>query len=411
MTTEAIPFLDLVGPHVELEKELVDVFTRAMRAGHFVGGPDVENFENEFAQFCGSQYAVGVNSGTDALRFILFAAGVKPGDIVITVPNTFIATTESISQAGAFPMFVDVDEETFNMSAEKLEAFFEKNCLTDPVTKKTVFKKTGKTVSAIVPVHLYGQMADMDALLSIAARRGCVVIEDACQAHGSSYFSKKTNTWRAAGTMGLAGAFSFYPGKNLGALGEGGMVTTSDAAIASTIRVLRDHGQRTKYYHDIEGYNGRLDAIQAGFLSVKLRHLGEWNKRRRERAHYYNYVFEEFDGVATPLEPEWTKPVYHLYVVRVAHRDDLRKHLEAQGIGSGIHYPVPLHLQKAYAGLGLKEGNFPVCETLAKEIVSLPMFPNLTEEQQNRVVESIADFLELRKNGTRAHEPSVASAQ
>jgi dTDP-4-amino-4,6-dideoxygalactose transaminase len=262
-----------------------------------------------------------------------------------------------------------------------------------------------------MPVHLYGQMADMDALLSIAEQHGCVVIEDACQAHGSSYFSKKTNTWRAAGTMGLAGAFSFYPGKNLGALGEGGIVTTNDAAIASTIRVLRDHGQRTKYYHDIEGYNGRLDAIQAGFLSVKLRHLGEWNKRRRERAHYYNYLFKEFDGVAMPVEPEWTKPVYHLYVVRVAHRDELRKHLEAKGIGTGIHYPVPLHLQKAYAGLGLNEGDFPVSEMLAKEIVSLPMFPNITEEQQNRVVESIADFIELQKNGTRAHEPSVASAR
>jgi dTDP-4-amino-4,6-dideoxygalactose transaminase len=410
MTTESIPFLDLSQPHDALEKELTGVLVRALRSGRFVGGPDVDNFERQFASFAGVKHAIGVNSGTDALRFALFAAGVKPGDIAITVPNTFIATTEAISQVGATPMFVDIDAQTFTMSAQKLESFFQKNCQTDSQTKRTVLKKTGEPVTAILPVHLYGQMADMDAILSIAEQHGCVVIEDACQAHGSAYFSKRTNSWHAAGSMGTAGAFSFYPGKNLGALGEGGMVTTGSPGIDAAVRMLRDHGQQKKYYHDIEGYNGRLDAIQAGFLSVKLLHLDGWNKQRRERAHYYNHLFDAFDGVISPFEPDWAKPVYHLYVVRVADRDELRQHLEAQGIGTGLHYPVPLHLQKAYETLGYREGDFPVTEKAAAEILSLPMFPELTEEQQGQVAESIADFMEIRKKGRREMHATGAPA-
>jgi dTDP-4-amino-4,6-dideoxygalactose transaminase len=401
MTTETIPFLDLSGPHIALEKELTDVFITALRGGKFVGGAAVENLERQFALFCGVNHAIAVSSGTDALRFALFAAGVKPGDIAITVPNTFIATTEAISQVGANPVFVDVDAQTYTMSPRKLEAFFQKNCRTDKTTGKTVLKESGEPVTAILPVHLYGQMADMDAILDLANQHGCTVIEDACQAHGAAYLSKKTNAWHKAGVMGKAAAFSFYPGKNLGALGEGGMVTTNDPGIDDTVRVLRDHGQRKKYYHDMEGYNGRLDAIQAGFLSVKLQHLDHWNNERRERAHYYNYLFDEFDGVVPPFEPDWSKAVYHLYVIRVADRDELKQYLDEQGIGTGLHYPVPLHLQKAYEMLGYREGDFPVSENAAKEILSLPMFPTLTEEQQDHVAESIADFMESKKSKKR----------
>jgi dTDP-4-amino-4,6-dideoxygalactose transaminase len=397
MTSGKIPFLDLVGLHRELEKELTSVFTGALRSGSFVGGPMVEEFESAFAGFCGAKHAVAVNSGTDALRFALFAAGIKPHDVVITVPNTFIATTEAISQVGASPLFVDIDEQTYAMSPVKLETFFLNDCTFDASRAKMVVKKTRRPVTAIVPVHLYGQTADMDAIGSIADKYGCVVIEDACQAHGAAYFSKKRKGWYKAGVFGKAAAFSFYPGKNLGALGEGGAVTTDDDEIAGMIKKLREHGQAKKYYHDMEGYNGRLDAIQAGFLSVKLKHLDRWNEARRERAHYYKYLFENFDGVVVPHEPKWAKAIYHLYVIRVARRDELQKHLSDAGIGTGLHYPLPLHLQKAYAHLSYEKGDFPVAEKAAAEILSLPMFPGLTEEQQKAVVESIAGFMDNSK--------------
>ncbi len=410
MTTKNIPFLDLAQIHVSLEKELTDVFVAALRSGKFVGGTAVETLEKQFAQFCGTGYAIAVNSGTDALRFALFAAGVKPGDIVITVPNTFIATTEAISQVGANPLFVDVDTQTYTMSPRKLEAFFQKNCRTEKGSGKTVLKETGEPVTAILPVHLYGQMADMDAMLDIAQRHNCIVIEDACQAHGAAYLSKKSKSWHKAGAMGKAGAFSFYPGKNLGALGEGGMVTTNDPGIDDAVRMLRDHGQRRKYYHDMEGYNGRLDAIQAGFLSVKLQYLDTWNNERRERAHYYDYLFNEFNGVVPPFEADWSKAVHHLYVVRVTDRDELKQYLDARGIATGLHYPVPLHLQKAYETLGYRDGDFPVSEKAAKEILSLPMFPSLTEEQQDRVAESIADFMESKKSKKHEFQAEGATA-
>jgi dTDP-4-amino-4,6-dideoxygalactose transaminase len=397
MTTETIPFLDLVSPHLELEKELTDVFTSALQSGKFVGGPMVENFEKQFAAFCGAKHAIAVSSGTDALRFALIAAGIKPHDIVITVPNTFIATTEAISQAGATPMFVDIDEKNHTMSPEKLESFFEKECRYDKIVGKMISKTTGQPVTAILPVHLYGQTADMDAIEAIAETYNCLVFEDACQAHGAEYYSKKTNGWRKAGAMGIAAGFSFYPGKNLGALGEGGAVTTNDSEIARIVSMLRDHGQAYKYHHDMEGYNGRLDALQTGMLSVKLQHLDRWNENRRKCARYYNYLLKNIDGVAPPFEPSWTKSVYHLYVVRVEQRDDLQKFLSERGIGSGLHYPVPLHLQKAYKSLNYKIGDFPISEKAAHEILSLPMFPQLTEEQQDRVVESIADFLDVPK--------------
>ena len=389
---EKIPFLDLVTPHKELEQELTAVFQKVIGTAGFVGGPMVENFENEFAAYCDSKYCVGVASGTDAVRFPLMAAGVRPGDIVVTVPHTFIATTEAISQAGARPDFVDIDEKTYSMDIEKLKQYFERECYLDRETGKPYHRKYRAPVTAIVPVHIYGQCADMDPILELAARYNLIVVEDACQAHGAEYFSKKENRWRKAGSMGHAGAFSFYPGKNLGACGEAGAITTNDEAMARKMKMIRDHGQAKKYYHDIEGYNGRLDSLQAGLLSVKLRHLADWTKKRQAAAAEYDRLLAKVDGVVTPFQPEWSRPVYHLYVVRVADREGLQKHLAEAKIDTGIHYPIPLHLQKAYEGSGFKKGDFPVTEKIASEILSLPMFPQLQPAAQSRVVQTIQEF-------------------
>jgi dTDP-4-amino-4,6-dideoxygalactose transaminase len=390
---ENVPFLDLVTPHVQLQDELMEAFQRALNTAGFIGGPAVQGFETAFAQFCDVSYCVGVASGTDALRFALIAADVKPGDAVITVPNTFIATTEAITQAGAHPKFVDVDERTSNMDPAKLLEFIEKDCSLDPegVVRTNI---DGRVVTAVIPVHLYGQPADMDPIMEIAERFRLTVIEDACQAHGAQYYSARNGRWMKAGSMGRAAAFSFYPGKNLGACGEAGAVTTNDEEIARKCRMIRDHGQAKKYYHDVEGYNGRLDAIQAGFLKIKLDHLPEWNDQRRERARFYNESLAELgDLVTLPVEASWAKTVYHLYVIRVSNRDELMARLASHNIGTGIHYPIPLHLQKAYTHLGHKVGDFPVSERLAREIVSLPMFPNLTAEQQTRVCDKLRDIL------------------
>lgn len=387
MSNQNIPFLDLVTPHKELEEELVAAFRAALNTAGFIGGPAVEGLEKEFAAFCNSKYSVAVNSGTDALRFALIAAGVKAGDVVVTVPNTFIATTEAISQTGATPEFVDVDERTYNMDPAKLREYLENGCRKEG--GKLISKRSGKQVAAVLPVHLYGQMADMDSLLELTEKHHLLLIEDACQAHGAEYFSKRDNKWHRAGSMGVAGAFSFYPGKNLGALGEGGAITTNNEEIARVSKMLRDHGQAKKYYHDIEGYNGRLDSIQCAFLSVKLKHLAKWNEQRRAAAKRYNELFAANDAVVTPHEPSYSKAVYHLYVVRVQGREEMQKQLATEGIGTGIHYPVPLHQQKAYAHLGYKAGDFPVTEKVTPEIVSLPMFPNLGAEQQRTVAEKI----------------------
>lgn len=407
--SQNIPFLDLVAPHLELEGELMAVFQQVIRTAGFIGGPMVENFEKEFAAFCHTERAVAVNSGTDALRFALMAAGVKSGDVVVTVPNTFIATTEAISQAGALPEFVDIDERTYNMDVIKLREYLETRC-TVSETGKLISKRSKRPVTAIVPVHLYGQMADMDAILELAEQYRLIVVEDACQAHGAEYFSRKQNRWLQAGSIGRAGAFSFYPGKNLGACGEGGAVTTNDSKLADTCKMIRDHGQAKKYYHDIEGYNGRLDAIQTGILSVKLKHLAAWNTKRRERAADYNgLLVASAPGVATPYEPSWSRAVYHLYVIRTRDREGLMAHLGKAGIGTGIHYPIPLHRQRAYEGLGYKAGDFPVCEKIAAEILSLPMYPQLTGAQQNRVGQEILSF---NSSSTRKHaEPDVSSLE
>ena len=391
--TNAVPFLDLVTPHAELRDELCEVFNAALNTGGFIGGPMVQGFEQEFATFCDAQHCVGVGSGTDALRFLLIAAGVGAGDIVITVPHTFIATTEAISQAGARPVFVDIDEATYNMDPAKLREYIKFECYFDSGTKTLIDKKTKSRIAAVVPVHLYGQTADMDPILDLAEQYNFIVIEDACQAQGAEYFSKKENRWKKAGSMGLAAAFSFYPGKNLGACGEAGAITTNNVELARKVRVLRDHGQAQKYFHDVEGYNGRLDAIQAGILQVKLRHLASWNEKRRQCAVRYQELLSSAEQVIRlPYEPSWAKSVYHLYVIRVENRDQFQKHLAKVNIGTGIHYPIPLHLQKAYSGLGYKQGDFPVSEKVASEIVSLPMFPGLGSDQQSRVAEEVLAF-------------------
>jgi dTDP-4-amino-4,6-dideoxygalactose transaminase len=400
-SSNSIAFLDLVTPHVELEQELTAVFQRVLRSAGFIGGPMVENFEKAFAAFCETGHSVAVSSGTDALRFALTASGVKEGDVVVTVPHTFIATTEAISQAGALPEFVDVDEKTYNLDPEKLREYLEEKCTLN-AQGQLISKRSGRRVTAVVPVHLYGQMADMDAILDLAERFGLVVVEDACQAHGAKYFSRKQNRWFTAGSVGRAAAFSFYPGKNLGACGEAGAITTQDAHIAAHCRMLRDHGQAKKYYHDIEGYNGRLDALQAGLLHVKLNHLAEWNDQRRAHAADYNRMFEESGAaVETPFEPSWSKAVYHLYVVRVADREGLMSFLKTAEIGTGIHYPIPLHLQKAYTNLKYAPGDFPQAERAAAEILSLPMFPNMTGEQQRRVVSQVQRFVGSKHSGAK----------
>ena len=386
MNDEKIPFLDLVTVHRELRDEFVEVLKVALDNAGFIGGPMVQGFEEDFARFCDTKFCVGVGSGTDALRFALMATGVRSGDIVVTVPNTFIATTEAISQTGARPDFVDIDERTYTMDPAKLRQYLETKCAWDSQLKRAFHKGTGRPVTAVVPVHLYGQMAEMDPILALAAQYNLKVIEDACQAQGAEYFSTTSQRWRKAGSMGHAAAFSFYPGKNLGACGEAGGITTDDDTIALTCRLLRDHGQSKKYYHDIEGYNGRLDAIQAGFLQVKLRHLAQWNEHRRASAERYGKLLAGQEAAVTlPVQPDWARSVFHLYVVRVADRGQVQKRLEAAGIGTGIHYPIALHLCKAYAGLGYRPGDFPVAEQAAERILSLPMFPGLTPSQQDRV--------------------------
>ncbi len=387
-----VPFMDLATAHAELEEELVEVFRAALRSSRFIGGPAVEGFEGEFARFTGTRFCIGVGSGTDALRFALIAAGVKAGDVVVTVPNSFIATTEAITQAGAVPEFVDIDERTYNMDPGKLRDYLENCCNVDGGTGRPVSRRTGRPVAALVPVHLYGQPAEMDSILELAAKHNLLVIEDACQAHGAEYFSGEEDRWRRAGSMGHAAAFSFYPGKNLGACGEGGAVTTDDEDIAQKARMLRDHGQAEKYVHEVEGYNGRLDAIQAGILRIKLGRLQDWNEHRRQRARRYSELLKEVKDVITPFEPEWTRPVYHLYVIRLPERDGLLRYLSERGITAGLHYPVPLHLQKAYKSRGYREGDFPEAEKAARTILSLPMYPGLSEDQQARVVAEIREF-------------------
>ena len=367
-TQEGIPFLDLVAQHRPLEEELTAVFRRALRSAAFVGGAEVAAFEEEFARFSGAAECAGVSSGTDALRFAIMAMGIEPGDEVITVSHTFMATTEAITQAGATLRLVDVTDDTMTMDPAALRAAI------------------GPRTVGIVPVHLYGQPADMDPILEIARQHGLWVIEDACQAHGARYRD------RTCGSIGAMAAFSFYPGKNLGACGEGGAVTGADASLMNRVRQLREHGQAKKYYHDTEGYNGRLDAIQAGFLRVKLRRLAEWNDGRRRAATLYREALADIPELRLPMEAGYAHHVYHLFVVRTEQRDALQQHLSAQRIGTGLHYPLPLHLQQAYADRGWRRGDLPVTERTADTLLSLPMFAEITETQVERVADAVRSF-------------------
>lgn len=365
--------VDFMNPSLQIHPIFDQVdswFTDIIQNTAFAGGNHVAEFEKEFAEYSNTLYAVGVASGTDALLFALLAMGIGPGDEVITVPNTFIATTEAISQTGATPIFVDVLPDTYNMNPALLE---------EKITKRT---------KAILPVHLYGQIADMDPILDIAAKYDLKVLEDAAQAQGAEYKGKR------AGGFGNAAAFSLYPGKNLGAFGEAGVVTTNDPAIAQTISCLRDHGQAKKYYHKMEGYNGRMDNMQAAACRAKLPLLDDWNEKRRALAAVYDEQLGDFAPVLTPVISEGSAPVFHLYVVHVDEPKKLNQYLAEKGIYSGFHYPVSLHLQEAYADRGERPGSYPVAEMSASALISLPMFPEMTKDQVIRVCDEIKKFYE-----------------
>jgi dTDP-4-amino-4,6-dideoxygalactose transaminase len=362
-----VPFLDLSAQYQLIRDEIDIAIAGVIEQRAFSGGSFVERFESEFAAFCKSEFAIGVANGTEALWLALLAVGIKPGDEIITVPNTFIATAEAISFCGAKPVFVDVEEDTYTMDPALLER---------ALTPRT---------AAIIPVHLYGQMADMDPIMEFAKRHGLYVIEDACQAHGAEYKGKK------AGTIGDLGCFSFYPGKNLGAYGEAGAVVTGNPQWAAGIKMIRDHGQRMKYHHDMIGWNARMDGIQGAVLSVKLKYLAQWNEQRRSNAALYTELLNSVPDVITPMEAAYGTHVYHIYTIRSSRREPLREHLTSRSIELGIHYPIPLHRQAA-EGLYDPESHFPVVETCASQILSLPMYPELSEKQIRYVVEQIQDF-------------------
>jgi dTDP-4-amino-4,6-dideoxygalactose transaminase len=382
----SVPFVDLKAQYETIEDDLKASVLRVLDSQTFVLGPEVEAFEEEFAAFCGVKYCVALNSGTAALHLALVALGVKPDDEVITVSNTFIATAEAISAAGATPVFIDIDPDTYLMDPALLEA---------GITPRT---------RAIIPVHLFGQVADMDAIMAVADRHGIPVIEDACQAHGATYKGAR------AGSLGAIGCFSFYPSKNLGTVGEGGAAITDSAEVAAAMRSLRDHGQYRRYYHDVVGYNYRMGAIQGAALRVKLPYLADWNRQRRARAQEYDRLLAELP-VTTPFEASYGESVYHLYVIRAEDRDGLRAYLEARGIATGIHYPVPIHLQEAYAGLGYGLHSLPVTESRTQQIVSLPMYAELTTGQVQTVVDAIEEFSSsTRIDAAVRAEPARVSA-
>jgi len=362
-----VPFLDLWSQHLPLMSEFNQAIQEVIESSAFAGGRFVTAFEQDFAAYCNTAYAIGVGSGTEALWLSLLASGVGSGDEVITVPSTFMATAEAITYCGARPIFVDVDERTYTMDP---------NALKDALTART---------KAIIPVHLFGQAADMDPILEFGRNHGLHVIEDACQAHGATYKGKRV------GTFGDTACFSFYPGKNLGAFGEAGAIVTNNPELNEKISVLRDHGQERKYFHSVVGWNCRMDGIQAAVLRIKLRQLEAANQRRRNHAAVYDAGLRELEGVITPREASYARHVYHIYAIRVSNRDETIKCLADQGISTGIHYPVPVHLQEAYRNLGYERGQFPVAEHCATEFLSLPMYPELTRSQVEQVIEGVKE--------------------
>jgi len=363
----SIPLVNLRAQYDPLKDEILSGIGHVLEGMHLFLGENVQALEKEFSQFCGAQHGIGVSDGTAALQIILRAMDIGPGDEVITVSQTFIATVEAIMLAGARPVFVDIAPQSYLMDLGQVEA---------KITPRT---------KAILPVHLYGQTVDMDPLLELAARHGLRVIEDACQAHGASYHGRR------AGSLGHAAAFSFYYSKNLGAYGEGGFITTSDDELAHRIRMIRDHGSERRYYHDLLGFNARLDEIQAVVLRHKLPHLEAWNEVRRAHADYYNRLLRGTPAI-TPVECPGNHHVYHLYVIRVPRRDDLQAFLKERGIFTGIHYPVPVHLQPSMKHLGYKPGDFPVTRRVVAEVLSLPMFAELTSEEIEAVAAAVKEF-------------------
>ncbi|KAB0680363.1 DegT/DnrJ/EryC1/StrS family aminotransferase [Aureimonas leprariae] len=366
-----IPFLDLKAQYAGIKDELDAAVLAVLGSAQYVLGDEVARFEAEFADYCGTKHAVAVNTGTSALHLALLAAGVGPGDEVVTVPFTFVASVSAICYTGATPVLVDIEPTTFTMDPERIEA---------AITART---------KAIVPVHLYGQMADMDAINEIADRYGLAVIEDACQAHGAEYFGHR------AGSMGASGCFSFYPGKNLGACGEGGIVVTSDDKQAEMLRTLRDWGQSKRYHHVVKGYNYRMDGIQGAVLRVKLRHLERWTEARRAHARRYSELLADMPHLRKPVAAVGRRHVFHVYAVRSPDRDRLRLALEAEGIQTGLHYPIPVHLQPAHADLGYVSGDFPEAEAASREVLSLPLYPEMTNEQLAIVAAALEDCLHV----------------
>ncbi len=359
-----VAFLDLKRQYASIKGEIDQAISNVMSHAKFIMGPEVKALEEKVAEYCGTKFAVGVASGTDALLLSLRACGVEPGDEVITTGFSFFATAGVITRLGAVPVYVDIDPDTYNMAPDQI--------------KKKITSKT----KAIMPVHLYGQCADMDLIMEIAKKHNLKVVEDAAQAIGSKYKDKK------AGSLGDFGCFSFFPSKNLGAAGDGGMVVTNDSEMADLIRMLRVHGAKPKYYHSIVGYNSRLDTIQAAILSVKLKYLDGWTQKRREHAEVYNKAFKGLD-IITPKEEEFNYHIYHQYTIAVKDRSHLREVLKEKQIGHDVYYPVPLHLQECYKSLGYKEGDLPVIEKKAQEVISIPIYPELSTEEQNFVIETI----------------------
>jgi len=364
---EPVPYLDLPAQMRPIRKEIEAAIARTLDNCSFCLGPDVVQFEKDFARFCGAEHCVAFNSGTSALHVALLLLNIGRDDEVVTTPSTFVATSWAISYVGAKPVYVDVDDATFNLNPDLVE--------------KAITPRT----KAILPVHLYGHPADLDSLLKIAKKHNLPLVEDACQAHGAKYQGK------VVGPFGAMSCFSFYPGKNLGAYGEGGALVTNNAAFAARARALREHGSTQRYYHDEVGFNYRMEGIQGAVLGVKLKYLDGWTRERRRVAHRYHELLAD-TPLQLPTEADYAQSAYHLYVVRHPERDALKKHLEANKVGCALHYPLPLHLQKCYAYLGHKDGDFPVAEKAARECLSLPIYPEMTDGQVERVAEVVGEF-------------------